>query len=529
MKTRNTKDKLSLLQLTVFLLLFLIIPSPIGEKSITPDLAFFITVWVGIFGTNAFGFSTTDGSVQTFSNCFLVFLAMTDLSATSVLVYGCAVFPGILLYALRERYTYRNALNKALKQAVTGIVVLWAVASLQNHLPQSTNPGYTELFFHAFLLLVAAGFFDFLTAGIADFTSDVFKFRIIRRSVISLSISLLAMPLLLPTISVFHSSISADGILIWNSNIFTLGNYCLLTAQIAAFLLARSSRSFSLAMAAETSLAEMSRNIATSEGPLDILGNLTGKCFKTAVPDCVRATWRETSFSMPSSEPPSSKPEFSRSGCNGLRLDIWTRAKNSLDTVRIESFITQADTALENMRLRKQVSEEAWSCMETIVQSMERTDRGQAGRSRRIAAAALAVGKAMKLQPRFLEHLRITALLRNAASVLLQNTDTTDSYREFGAFSGQETLRLPGEIAEAITHIGEHYDGSGKPNGLDGNEIPLISRILSVVSSYVISTEQIPVEKTLIDIEQRSGTLYDPYVISALKTSIEKGYIVTKV
>ena len=41
-----------------------------------------------------------------------------------------------------------------------------------------------------------------------------------------------------------------------------------------------------------------------------------------------------------------------------------------------------------------------------------------------------------------------------------------------------------GEIASIVRHHHERVDGEGYPDRIDGNEIPLISRIISVADAY---------------------------------------------
>jgi hypothetical protein len=68
----------------------------------------------------------------------------------------------------------------------------------------------------------------------------------------------------------------------------------------------------------------------------------------------------------------------------------------------------------------------------------------------------------------------------------------------------------------------EHLDGSGYPNGLAGAQVPIGSRILLVVESYVAMTDDRPYRHRLEahtaieQLEQRSGTVYDTAAVAAL-------------
>ena len=77
----------------------------------------------------------------------------------------------------------------------------------------------------------------------------------------------------------------------------------------------------------------------------------------------------------------------------------------------------------------------------------------------------------------------------------------------------------------------EHWDGSGYPQGLAGEEIPLAARIFAVVDEYDALTSDRPYrkacshEEALLSIKKEAGTHFDPAVVAAfieLMTKLEK-------
>lgn len=83
------------------------------------------------------------------------------------------------------------------------------------------------------------------------------------------------------------------------------------------------------------------------------------------------------------------------------------------------------------------------------------------------------------------------------------------------------------EVKRAIIHHHERYDGTGYPEGLKGEEIPLISRVLTVVDSFNAMVSERPYrkrlsrEEALHEIKRHSGTFYDPKVVNALAMVVE--------
>jgi len=71
-------------------------------------------------------------------------------------------------------------------------------------------------------------------------------------------------------------------------------------------------------------------------------------------------------------------------------------------------------------------------------------------------------------------------------------------------------------IAEEIFHHHERWDGTGYPDGLKGDEIPLLSRIISIVDAYDVMTAGRPYknamtkEEALKEIEECAGSQFDP-------------------
>lgn len=81
-------------------------------------------------------------------------------------------------------------------------------------------------------------------------------------------------------------------------------------------------------------------------------------------------------------------------------------------------------------------------------------------------------------------------------------------------------------VAKFILTIREHYDGSGYPQGLRGDEIPLISRIFQIVDAYVQMTSDRPYKQAMSANEAKaellslSGKHYDPQLLSTFITLV---------
>ena len=92
-----------------------------------------------------------------------------------------------------------------------------------------------------------------------------------------------------------------------------------------------------------------------------------------------------------------------------------------------------------------------------------------------------------------------------------------------------DSLEFSDAIRKAILHHHERYDGTGYPDGLKGEEIPFLSRVIAVVDSFFAMTTERPYrkkisrEKALAEIQQGAGSLYDPAITHALEMVMRKG------
>ncbi len=83
------------------------------------------------------------------------------------------------------------------------------------------------------------------------------------------------------------------------------------------------------------------------------------------------------------------------------------------------------------------------------------------------------------------------------------------------------------EVNRAILHHHERFDGTGYPYGLQGTQIPVISRVVAVIDTFFAMITKTPysdkltIADALRSIKNGSGTLYDPVVVQALEETIQ--------
>ncbi|HEX9245526.1 MAG TPA: HD domain-containing phosphohydrolase, partial [bacterium] len=106
--------------------------------------------------------------------------------------------------------------------------------------------------------------------------------------------------------------------------------------------------------------------------------------------------------------------------------------------------------------------------------------------------------------------------------------DGTDSTQVHPTIAGELLRRVPGleGAARYLQAQAEWYDGSGTPDHLAGETIPLASRIIAVADAYDLALEHGPGavadghEQALARIRGRAGTQFDPGVVAALEALV---------
>ena len=95
-------------------------------------------------------------------------------------------------------------------------------------------------------------------------------------------------------------------------------------------------------------------------------------------------------------------------------------------------------------------------------------------------------------------------------------------------------IRELGDIAREVRAHHERYDGAGYPDGLKGEDIPFIARIIAVADTFDAITSDRPYRQRKMSevavqiIKDNSGTQFDPVVVSAFLLAYKKGRLVVR-
>lgn len=149
----------------------------------------------------------------------------------------------------------------------------------------------------------------------------------------------------------------------------------------------------------------------------------------------------------------------------------------------------------------------------------------------RVEQISVLIGKAMGLNNGDLENLRYAALLHDIGKAALPgeilkkqlplSSEEISLYRLHPCF-GWSMLKFDPVIAESVRHHHENWNGSGYPDQIAGDRIPLFSRIIRVADCIDMRVIQgwgsnpIPLTRFFEHIKERAGSTYDPRVVEAI-------------
>ena len=173
--------------------------------------------------------------------------------------------------------------------------------------------------------------------------------------------------------------------------------------------------------------------------------------------------------------------------------------------------------------------------IEALALAIEAKDRNTHDHLQRVRIYALELGKELGLSQSEYEALRAAALLHDIGKLAVPehiiNKPGRLTPEEFEKIKihpvvGAEILSrvsFPYPVVPIVRSHHERWDGTGYPDGLKGEEIPLGARILTVVDCLdaLVSDRQyrraLPLDKAMEEIAELAGKQFDPKVVEVLK------------
>jgi HD-GYP domain-containing protein (c-di-GMP phosphodiesterase class II)/putative methionine-R-sulfoxide reductase with GAF domain len=191
----------------------------------------------------------------------------------------------------------------------------------------------------------------------------------------------------------------------------------------------------------------------------------------------------------------------------------------------------QVKLAVANASSFESLEKTFLSTVEALANALEANDEYTSSHARWITDTSLLVGRELGLDTPALKRLELGALFHDIGKIgipdailskprplTLEEWKVVRLHPELGARILGPIERLEG-VCEIVRHCHEHWDGSGYPDGLAGDDIPIESRVVLVCDAYHAMTtdrpyrRRVPTEEARRCLREAAGTQFDPLVV----------------
>jgi len=222
--------------------------------------------------------------------------------------------------------------------------------------------------------------------------------------------------------------------------------------------------------------------------------------------------------------------------------DILRVLEQSLDKIQAFREVEMYSTKLEEMvekrtteviELKNQQIVNYEYAINSLVKMIERRDPYTGGHSERVAIYSRDIAKELGLTDEQCDLIYQAGVVHDIGKVITPDSIllkpgklSKDEYSliQDHALVGYEILSdvpMYKNIADIVYSHHEHYDGSGYPRSLKGDEIPLFARIMSIADTFdAMTTKRIykdrkSIDEAITELKELSGTWYDPVIIDS--------------
>lgn len=186
----------------------------------------------------------------------------------------------------------------------------------------------------------------------------------------------------------------------------------------------------------------------------------------------------------------------------------------------------QAAVALNNVFVVEQLQNFFVHTVELLIAALEMVEPSMRGHVVRVARMATALARELKLPGKELEQVLYGAYFHDIGRLFYESARTGARGKEEPVVGAQliEKIKMLEKAAPIVRYHRERYDGSGYPEGLKGEQIPLGARILGLAVEYDEACINAPrsLSQSLVKemFLERAATTHDPHLLDVFRKLI---------
>ena len=230
-------------------------------------------------------------------------------------------------------------------------------------------------------------------------------------------------------------------------------------------------------------------------------------------------------------------PIRSREGLVAVLCCLGSRPSSPFGDAERAFFATLASLVglgLERQPLAASLTKGVLDTVQALAVAIEAKDPYTKGHVQRVTQYAVALGDELGLAPGEIRTLQFGAMLHDIGKIGIRAevlnkpgalTEAERAHIRSHPIVGEQIIAevdFLQDVRPCIRHHQERYDGSGYPDGLQGEAIPLLARIITVADVFdALTTDRpyrraLPAERALNLLQEEAGQAFEPKVVEAL-------------
>jgi len=226
-------------------------------------------------------------------------------------------------------------------------------------------------------------------------------------------------------------------------------------------------------------------------------------------------------------------------------IRIYSKAPHRFTRREIDlltTFAHQASVAIENAELYEDIRRNYYETVRTLTRAIEAKDIETYSHSERVTDIVDKISQEVGMSDEQRELLRFGSILHDVGKIGLENTkmatgnepdQAAEVFYRMHPLIGQSILQpvtFLAPVLSVITHHHERWDGSGFPEGLQGDDIPYEARIVAIADAYdrliypldPAVNHSLSPREALQEIVAGAGTKFDPKLVTAFCRAISQ-------
>ncbi len=225
-----------------------------------------------------------------------------------------------------------------------------------------------------------------------------------------------------------------------------------------------------------------------------------------------------------------------RLGVLHLDRSYWQPAFSEDDLHLADAMAAHVSAGIESAQLLRKQRDLFLNTITILGQAVELRDEYTGGHTQRVTNYSVALAQQLEIPSTEVEHIRIGTPLHDIGKIGIDDailrkpgrlTPEEFAIMQTHTIKGEAIIRTIPDlhpIAAIVRSHHERWDGNGYPDGLRGEEIPLMARIVAVADAFDAMTSNRPYhpdrkgrppEVAFAEVESQSGKQFDPRCVEA--------------